>query len=136
MKLLITIIFLFSIAESGKYINILISNYYFILTIEFPLIFTPSPNISAGQEAVFNCFNEVYLEPTWYINGESLLYPSNADRSDITVIDEGTSNTTLIIDGLIENDGTTVQCIASGLVDGTLQQTSSVVHTLYILGMQ
>ena len=74
------------------------------------LTFTPSPNISVGQEAVFNCYSEVYLEPSWYINGETLEHPSNADRSDITVIGYGTSNITLIIDGLIENDRTTVQC--------------------------
>ena len=48
--------------------------------------FTPSPNISVGQEAVFNCYNEVYLEPAWYINGETLEHPSNADRTDITVM--------------------------------------------------
>ena len=85
------------------------------------LIFTPSPNISVGQEAVFNCYSPVYLEPAWYINGETLDHPSNADRSDITVIGYGTSNITLIIDGLIENDRTTVQCTAFGLANGSPQ---------------
>ena len=66
------------------------------------LTFTPSPNISVDQEAVFNCYSEVYLEPPWYINGETLEHPSNAGRIDITVIGYSTSNITLIIDGLIE----------------------------------
>ena len=77
----------------------------------------------------------MFLASIWYINGETLLHPNNADRSDIAVIDEGTSNTTLTIDGLIENDRTTVQCVAVGLVNGILQHNSSIVHTLYILGM-
>ena len=71
---------------------------------------------------------------TWYINGKILDHPSNADRSDIMVIGEGTSNTTLIIDGLIENDRTTVQCVVSGLVNGTAQLNASAIHTLYIIG--
>ena len=83
---------------------------------------------------MFNCYNEEYLEPLWYINGETLEHPSNADRSDITVIGEGTSNTTLIIDGLIENDETTVQCVAIGLINGTLQTSTSVIHMLFIQG--
>ena len=105
------------------------------MQIDIPLTFTPSPNISVGQEAVFNCYNEVYLEPAWYINGETLDHPSNADRSDITVIGIGTSNVTLIIDGLIENDRTTVQCVVSGLVNGTFQSNTSDIYTLFIQGM-
>ena len=105
------------------------------MQIDIPLTFSPSPNISVGQEAVFNCYNEVYLEPAWYINGETLEHPSNADRSDIAVISEGTFNTTLIIDGLIENDRTTVQCVAIGLVNGTFQSNTSDIYTLFIQGM-
>ena len=101
---------------------------------EVSLIFTTSPNITVGEKAVFNCYNEVFLSSIWYINGESLEHPSNANRSDITVIGEGTSNATLIIDGLIENDGTTVQCIALGLISGKFHLKTSVIHTLYILG--
>ena len=64
------------------------------------------------------------------------MHPSNTDRSDITVIGEGTPNTTLIIDGLIENDRTTVQCIAFGLSpNGTFQSNTSVIHTLFIQGI-
>ena len=99
------------------------------------LIFTPSPNISVGQEAVFNCYSEVYLEPFWYINGEALEHPSNADRSDITVMGYGTSSITLIIDGLIENDRTTVQCTAFGLVNGSPQFYDCSTHTLFIQGI-
>ena len=74
----------------------------------------------------------MYLNPLWYVNGETLAHPSNADRSDITVIGEGTDNTTLIIDGLIENDKTTVQCIA---FNGTFQPYKSIIHTLFIQGI-
>ena len=108
------------------------------MQIDIPLTFSPSPNISVGQEAVFNCYNEVYLEPAWYINGKTLEHPSNADRSDITAINGiGTSNTTLtlIIDGLIENDRITVQCFVSGLVNGTFQSNTSDIYTLFIQGM-
>ena len=129
--LIIILLFKFSIVESGKY-NVHKSIKVIIL-LELPIVFNTSPNITVGEKAVFNCYNEVFLPSMWYINGETLDHPSNADRSDITVIGEGT-NTTLIIDGLIENDGTTVQCVVSGLVDGIAQHNSSAIHTLYIIG--
>ena len=81
---------------------------------------------------MFNCYSPVYLEPAWYINGETLDHPSNADRSDITAIDYGTSNITLVIDGLIENDRTTVQCTA---FDQSLQFYNCSIHTLFIQGI-
>ena len=85
---------------------------------------------------MFNCYtSEVYIEPIWNINGETLEHPSNADRSDITVIGEGTTNTTLIIDGLIENDRTTVECVVAGLINGTFQSSTSDIHTLFIQGI-
>ena len=83
---------------------------------------------------MFNCYSEVYLEPIWSINGETLEHFSNADRSDIMVIGEGTSNTTLIIDGLIENDGTIVECVVARLINGTLNKTSDM-HMLFIQGI-
>ena len=85
---------------------------------------------------MFNCYSKVYyLEPLWFINGETLYHPSNADRSDITVIGEGTFNTTLIIDGLIENDGTTVECVVAGLINGTPVNNTSDMHILFIQGI-
>ena len=84
---------------------------------------------------MFNCYSEVYLEPIWSINGEALEHPSNADRSDITVIGEGTSNTILIINGLIENDGTIVECAVAGLINGTLVNKTSDMHILFIQGI-
>ena len=83
---------------------------------------------------MFNCYSEVYLEPIWSINGQTLYHPSNADRSDITVNGEGTSNTTLIINGLIENDGTIVECGVAGLNNGILVNTSDM-HILFIQGI-
>ena len=56
------------------------------------------------------------------------------NRSDV-VLGRETANTTLIIDGLIENDGTTVQCVAAGFVNGTFQYNSSDTHTLRISGI-
>ena len=108
---------------------------YIIINLVELLVFTPSPNISDGQEAVFNCYSEVYLEPIWSINGEAPCHPSNADRSDITVIGEGTSNSTLIIDGLIENNGTTIECAVAGLINGTLVNKTSDMHILFIQGI-
>ena len=105
------------------------------MQIDIPLTFSPSPNISVGQEAVYNCYNGAYLESVWYINGETLEHPSNADRSDITAIGIGTSNVTLMIDGLIENDRTTVQCVVFGLVNGIFQSNTSDIYTLFIQGM-
>ena len=84
---------------------------------------------------MFNCYSEVYLEPIWSINGETLYHPSNANRSDITVIGEGTYDTTLIIDGLIENDRTTVQCVVAGYSNGTLVNKTSDMHILFIQGI-
>ena len=46
----------------------------------------------------------------------------------------GTSNITLIIDGLIENYGTTIQCVAVGLINGNLQSNTSQLYTLYMKG--
>lgn len=107
-----------------------------MLSLGFSLIFTPPPSdISIGKEAVFNCYNEVYLEPLWYINGLTLIHPSNAGRADITAIGTGTTNITLIIDGIVENYGTTIQCLAIGQVDGKLQSNTSQLYTLYITGM-
>ena len=105
------------------------------MQIDIPLTFSPSPNISVGQEAVYNCYNGAYLESVWYINGAALEHPSNADRSGITAIGIGTSNVTLIVDGLIENDRITVQCVVSGLVNGTFQSNTSDIYTLFIQGM-
>ena len=108
----------------------------FNVILEVSLIFTTSPNITVGENAVFNCYNNMFLPSMWYINGETLDHLSNADRSDITVVGGGTYNTTLIINGLIENDGTAVQCIALGLISGKFHLKASVIHTLYILGTQ
>ena len=46
------------------------------------------------------------------------------------------TNITLIIDGLIENDRTTVQCTAFGLVNGSPQFYNCSVHTLFIQGIK
>ena len=48
----------------------------------------------------------------------------------------GTSSITLIIDGLIENDRTTVQYTAFGLVNGSLQFYNCSIHTLFIQGIK
>ncbi len=104
--------------------------------------FNPSPNITTLQSAVFRCTvdgvhaNDI-VSVHWSVGGTSTSSPSwqsYSTNNDIVTDGAGTHNTTLTIPGDPSLNGTVVQCVASGLVDGE-GYVNTTSDTLYIQGM-
>ena len=99
---------------------------YYNLGIEF--IFIPSTNITILQSAVYQCTvegvgNSDIISVQWSVNeisSSSLSWQSYTSNYSIVADGSGTCSSTLTIPGNPTLNGTTVQCIAAGFVNGEI----------------
>ena len=96
--------------------------------------FISSPNITVNQTGVFHCYVDTEgVSIQWQVNG-TLSTSEKVTSLGVVTTGAATSNSSLLIPGVVENDQTIVTCIASGLVNGK-QYFNSSSTTLYIQGM-
>ena len=107
-------------------------------------LFNPSPNITTQQSAVSRCTvegvtaNDI-VSVHWTVgettSTSSPSWKSYSTDNGIVADDAGTLDTTLTIPGDPALNGTVVQCVATGLVDGE-SYVNTDSDTLYIQGMK
>ena len=109
----------------------------YIFIVEFS--FSPSPNITVIQTAVYNCSVDIKdavdindaVAIQWEVNG-IVSTSSTITSLGIVTVGETKQNSSLTIPGDITMNTVTVWCIASGFIDGPYFNSSNA--TLYIQG--
>ena len=97
------------------------------------LSFSPSPNITLHQRAIYKCSVDHHgISVQWTINGT---VSTDSSIADLGVVTHGVAElkSNLTIPGQLELNNTIVTCIASGLVNGNLFLKTQNV-TLFIQG--
>ena len=115
--------------------------HYCIGIIQFSFI--PSPNIQLSQTAVYRC-SVLHVDTSdtvsvqWKINGISSSnshFMSYTKAVGISMEGIGTQNSTVSVPGTHSLNGTTVECLATGLLKGGIPYGNKSRSILYVQGM-